>query len=205
MALSTQQRILHAARQVFIERGKDGARVDAIARRGKVNKALIYYYFSSKDQLYYYVLRDTFSLILARVSGALEPSKPPEERLRQMANAYHSFLMENRDFPRLILREIAAGAPVLRKIAHEMLKGDFENLPRSFEKTLKEGNRQGLWKSVDSRHALVSFLGMLIFPFVAAPLLENALGIKPDNPFWQERPGAVLELFFHGIQRRDTE
>jgi len=205
MALSTQQRILKAARQIFIERGKDGARVDAIARRAKVNKALIYYYYSSKDQLYYHVLRDTFSLILARVSGALEQSESPAERLQQMAYAYHSFLMENRDFPKLILREIAAGAPVLKKVASEVLRSDFQNLPHSFEVTLQHGNRQGLWKSVDSRHTLISFLGMLIFPFVAAPLLESALGIAAEDTFWQERPEVVLDLFFHGIQHRDTE
>jgi TetR/AcrR family transcriptional regulator len=204
MALSTQQRILNAARKVFIERGKGGARVDAIARKARVNKALIYYYYSSKDQLYYHVLKHTFSGILARISGALSQEQSPEERILKMVDAYHGFLMENRTLPALILREMADGAPVLKKVASEMLSADFQNLPLAFDETLREGYRHGIWENIDPRHALISLLGMLIFPFIAAPLLETALGIDQRSSVWQERPQAVLDIFFHGIEKRET-
>ena len=204
MALTRQQRILNAARKVFIERGKGGARVDAIARKARVNKALIYYYYSSKDQLYYHVLKHTFSAILARVSGALSPEQSPEKRIANMVEAYHGFLMKNRALPVLILREMADGAPVLKKIASEILSADFESLPLSFDKTLNEGNRIGEWRIVDPGQTLVSLLGMLIFPFAAAPLLETALGIDPESDFWQQRPQAVIDIFFRGIEKRET-
>jgi len=48
---SSKQAILDAATEVFAEKGFDGARVDEIARRAQVNKALIYYYFESKDKI----------------------------------------------------------------------------------------------------------------------------------------------------------
>jgi TetR/AcrR family transcriptional regulator len=204
MALTTQQRILNAARKIFIAQGKDGARVDAIARRARVNKALIYYYFSSKDQLYYHVLKHTFSTILARVSGALSPDHPPEQRIKNMVDAYHSLLMENRTLPILILREMADGAPVLKKMASEVLSADFQGLPQYFNRTLEEGRRNGIWKIVDPRQVLVSLLGMMIFPFAAAPLLETVVGIDQANSFWRERPDAVLDLLFHGIEKRET-
>lgn len=47
----TQQKILEAATQVFSEKGFDGARVDEIAARAKVNKAMLYYYFENKEKL----------------------------------------------------------------------------------------------------------------------------------------------------------
>jgi TetR/AcrR family transcriptional regulator len=204
MALTTQQRILNAARKVFIELGKGGARVDAIARRAKVNKALIYYYYSSKDQLYYHVLKHTFSTILARISGALSQEQSPEERILKMVDAYHTFLMQHRSLPVLILREMADGAPVLKKVASEILSADFQDLTLSFDETIREGDHIGLWEDVDPRQTLVSLLGMLIFPFAAAPLIESALGINPESEFWQERPQAVLDIFFHGIEKRET-
>ncbi len=48
---NSRQIILEAAMEAFAEKGFDGSRVDEIARRAKVNKALIYYYFESKDKI----------------------------------------------------------------------------------------------------------------------------------------------------------
>lgn len=49
--IASSLKILKAAEEVFAEKGFDGARVDEIAKRAGVNKALIYYYFASKDQI----------------------------------------------------------------------------------------------------------------------------------------------------------
>ena len=48
---STKDRILDAAKQVFAEKGYDGARVDEIAKKAGINKATLYYYFKSKESL----------------------------------------------------------------------------------------------------------------------------------------------------------
>lgn len=48
----TKQKLLDSAIEVFSEKGFDGARVDEIAARAKVNKAMLYYYFSSKEKLF---------------------------------------------------------------------------------------------------------------------------------------------------------
>ena len=54
----TRRKILAAALQEFSAKGIDGARVDAIAARARVNKQLLYYYFGSKDGLFRAVLRE---------------------------------------------------------------------------------------------------------------------------------------------------
>src|SRR5438132_4769533 len=48
----TRRRILDAARREFGIKGFDGARVNAIARRARINKGLIFYYFQSKEELF---------------------------------------------------------------------------------------------------------------------------------------------------------
>src|SRR4051812_14139891 len=45
-------RILDVAMREFADKGFSGARVDEIARRAKVNKQLLYYYFGDKRGLY---------------------------------------------------------------------------------------------------------------------------------------------------------
>jgi AcrR family transcriptional regulator len=47
----TKERILKTAEQIFASKGFDGSRVDEIAQKAGVNKALIYYYFKSKEDI----------------------------------------------------------------------------------------------------------------------------------------------------------
>src|SRR6476659_7741570 len=49
--LHTEQRILDAARTVFIRHGTAGARMQEIALEAGVNQALLHYYFRSKERL----------------------------------------------------------------------------------------------------------------------------------------------------------
>ena len=58
--ISTKQRILHTALEEFAARGFDGAKVDRIAARARVNKAMLYYHFGSKAALYLAILREQF-------------------------------------------------------------------------------------------------------------------------------------------------
>src|ERR1700751_837341 len=77
--LTPARRIVATAEQIFAEQGLAGARMDEIARAAKVNKALLYYYFRSKEELYRFVLETLLSQLRARVgarhAGSLRPSK----------------------------------------------------------------------------------------------------------------------------------
>ena len=54
----TEAKIIQAATEVFLEKGKDGARMQEIAQKANINKALLHYYFRSKDKLYEKVFRE---------------------------------------------------------------------------------------------------------------------------------------------------
>ena len=72
-------RILAAAAVEFAARGFGGARVDRIARRARVNKAMLYYHFKSKQGLYRALLRRTFSLAAARFQAIAASDAPPAD------------------------------------------------------------------------------------------------------------------------------
>src|ERR1700683_5164798 len=77
--LTTARRIVATAEEIFAEEGLAGARMDEIARAARVNKALLYYYFTSKEELYRFVLETLLSQLRERVgvpgAGALSPGK----------------------------------------------------------------------------------------------------------------------------------
>src|SRR6202166_3749788 len=79
--LTTARRIVAAAEEIFAEQGLAGARMDEIARAAKVNKALLYYYFRSKEELYRFVLETLLSQLSAQVGEAGTDAPSPRKRL----------------------------------------------------------------------------------------------------------------------------
>ncbi len=88
-----------------LKRGLSGARVDSIADRAKVNKALIYYYFDSKEGLYRAVLERCYGHIRMSESAVELDSLPPEEALRQHVRLTFDYHNMHPDFVRLVMNE----------------------------------------------------------------------------------------------------
>src|SRR5512135_849829 len=100
-------RILAAAAAEFAARGFAGARVDRIARAARVNKAMLYYHFGNKENLYRTLLRQMFDRAAERVGRAADSDLPPAEKLEQVVAAMAQHIAEHADLPRIMLREIA--------------------------------------------------------------------------------------------------
>src|SRR5918998_777190 len=77
----TRQRILAAAGEEFGTHGFAATTVDRIARRARVNKAMIYYHFPNKRALYTCIIRDVFAPITHRVRDAMREDQPPARKL----------------------------------------------------------------------------------------------------------------------------
>ncbi|MEP6919267.1 MAG: helix-turn-helix domain-containing protein, partial [Acidobacteriota bacterium] len=83
----TRQRLLKAAAAEFAARGFAGASVDRIARTARVNKAMIYYHFTSKAGLYREILRDMFDAVAVRASAAANANAAPADKIRAFVEA----------------------------------------------------------------------------------------------------------------------
>src|SRR6185436_5107995 len=99
-------RILAAAAVEFAGRGYAGARVDRIARRARVNKAMLYYHFASKQGLYRTLLRNTFRAIAAQLQGIAGSRLSPERKLHAAVAALAAFIDAHAFFPSIMLREV---------------------------------------------------------------------------------------------------
>src|SRR5258708_32943754 len=84
--------ILKAAIQEFAEHGIAGARIDAIARAARVNKALLYYYFKDKEAIYEAVLDQVISGLRDTVVPVLETAVPPRGRVLNYVSAYFDYI-----------------------------------------------------------------------------------------------------------------
>src|ERR1700733_10318307 len=98
--------ILQAAVREFSREGVAGARIDAIARAARVNKALLYYYFKSKEELHRHTLEMLFGELRAQAGTALVRSPSARDQLVAYVNGYFDFVVAHPNYPRLVQREV---------------------------------------------------------------------------------------------------
>jgi AcrR family transcriptional regulator len=107
----SKDQVFRAAAAEFAERGYDAGGVDRIAAKARVNKAMIYYHFGSKLELYVEVLRDMFRAVGARARALADGPDSPEQKL----DAWVAMIVEEASarpwFPPIMLRELASGVP----------------------------------------------------------------------------------------------
>jgi AcrR family transcriptional regulator len=137
--------ILRAAALEFAERGYDAARVDRIAARARLNKAMLYYHFGSKQALYLDVLRETFGAVGARARGIADGPGHAAAKL----DAWIAAIVEEAGarpwFPPVMLREIASGAPHLDPATFAMMNAVFA----AVRDIIVQGQREGTFRDVD--------------------------------------------------------
>ncbi len=198
----TEARILAAATRVFLEKGKDGARMQEIADEAGINKALLHYYFRSKEQLYReVVLREVsgfFHGLVASFSGHGEI----EELLESFIDNYVDRLAGNPQVVRFLTWELGSGGDIVREVVREEVRGGRSgDLYRKFTEAVDRAVREGRIRPVDPQHLIMNVIGMCVYTFLAAPILEHlfpGLDIRGE-PFIEKRKEEIYELVRRGI------
>jgi AcrR family transcriptional regulator len=196
--LSTARRIVATAEEIFAERGLAGARMDEIARAAKVNKALLYYYFRSKEELHRFVLEALLSQLRARVGEEGADALSSRKRLSAIVDHFFDFVLAHPNYPRLIQREIMSRGPNMGWIVAEYYRPLHGRLVRLIE----EGISLGEFRRVDARNAAVTVVSIMVHYFAAAPVLRSVLGHDPLRPREvAKRREAVQDFLEHGLFR----
>jgi TetR/AcrR family transcriptional regulator len=149
-------RIVAAATREFAECGFDGGRIDAIARAAGVNKALLYYYFPNKRELYRGLVLDHIGDLGRRLAAVDDPARPPDEVLRRMAGVFVELSAARPFAPLLLVREILNGwghlrdedfpvllaqaGPIVGTVGRGVESGAFRPVPPLFVHLLLSGS-----------------------------------------------------------------
>ena len=187
--------ILQAAAKEFAELGIAGARTDAIAREAKVNKALLYYYFTDKETLYGAVLDNAFSGMKAKVFQALDSDLPPREKIMAYAGAYFDFIASNQIYPKLMQREMMRAREGRSQHIDRLVKTYFQPIYKRVGELLHQGIADGEFRQVDPAHFVPSMVAMIVFYFSSAPVMRRIVHFNPLAPERiAERRAAVLDF-----------
>ena len=145
--LDSREKILKAAITVFAEKGKYGARMEEIAAKADVNKAMLYYYYSTKENLHQqtlgYVISKNLSQLFGRVDELLLRNTDPVVTLKQIIAAYFEVFSSEKTFVKLMLEALASKPQELANVLSQ-IKSDL-NL---FE------HWQGYYRECDNNHQI---------------------------------------------------
>ena len=198
MDSSTEQKIYEAARRIFILKGMEGARMQEIADEAGMNKALLHYYFRSKENLFKAVFKDTFSKFFVKVKNTLSADTSAKVKLNDFIDNYIDLIQANPYVPQFIISEINRDPKMLKTM---MFEAGIE--PQKILELLLNEVHSGNLSKLDPRHIVISLLGMLVFPFVARPILQmvyfNDDKVAYDR-FLNERKDIVKNMIFKFIE-----
>jgi len=195
-SVETRAAILSAAEQIFAKSGLDGARTDAIAAEAGVNKALLYYYFKSKDGLYEAVVEDHFREFNRQALELLSAPGDARAVLLRYVSLYFDFISARQRYASLYQQLMTARGKPLERLVRRYF------VPRStaFNKLLERGVRDGHFRRADARHTAISIVGLIVFYFSAAPvlrLLGHSDAYTAANLTRRKRE--VLDFIRHGL------
>jgi len=194
------QKILIAARDEFAEYGLAGARVDRIARRAEVNKAMIYYHYGSKDELYQAVIREHLGRIGEYAASQYANFTNIETLLANIAKYMHTMFCESRSFVPIFLREAASGGErIIREFNAALTDKGLTKVLRSF---IDNGKAQGQFRDIDTVQAIVSFIGMNMFYILMSTTINAVWEIDNEEAFRAQRQKEVVDLFLYGLKKR---
>lgn len=191
--------ILRAAERIFAEQGLAGARTDAIARAAGVNKALLYYYFQSKDALYLAVLEHHMKEFNRLGLEVLGRDGPARARLLEYVSMHFDFTSNRPFFPRLFPRLLISGTAPFEGLARQYTLPVMRQLIRVIER----GVRAGELRPVDSRQTALSLVGLTTHYFLTAPLVRNLAHVNPyAKPRLARRKKEILNFIRYGLFRK---
>ena len=194
----TEILILDAARKVFLENGFDGTSMQMIASESGINKALLHYYFRSKDRLFESVFIEAFAHMIPNLMKIFASEAGFPEKIRGFVNAYVSALLEYPQIPLFILHELHRNPG--RVI--ELIKSTGLN-PNLFIGMVQKEIKAGNIHVIDPYQLLVNLLALCIFPFAARPMIQGFIfknDAKAYQEFLEKRKKEVAEFIINALK-----
>lgn len=203
MDLDTRADILAAARMVFAQRGFSGTSVREVAETARVNKAMIYYHFRDKVDLYRAVLSNSFDTMDRIWDHAIfKGDAPARLKMRKYIEEFIRFQHKNDDLRKILAMEFSTTGEKSDNLKW-IAKNYFAKNHVALIHIIEAGMKTGELRTINPVMAVVSLLGMIVHLFIyipIAPLIQK----KKVNMSTKKMGAFVTELFFSGLSAQKT-
>ncbi|GGK37127.1 MULTISPECIES: TetR/AcrR family transcriptional regulator [Flavobacteriaceae] len=196
--ITTESTILNAAKNIFQRKGMDGARMQEIADEAGINKALLHYYYRSKQLLFEAVFKNAFLLLAPQLNKILNSEDSLNIKIKDFTKNYISFIIKHPYLPNFIINELNRSPEFVQKLISEK---HFPNIQK-FKDQITENVENGKILPIKPEHLFINIMALNIFPFIASPLLKGFLKVNDENykQLMEERATEVSNFIINAIK-----
>lgn len=203
MGGNTEDVILKSAREIFILKGFDGARMQEIADRAGINKALLHYYFRSKKQLFDKIFGEIFFRAVGGFGEMFQSDLSFREKVKLVVSNYIGLISEYPLIPNFIITELSRNPEGF----YEMINKSGFGYHIVF-KSAEEAMAKGEIPQIDPKDFLANIISMCVFPFMVRPLMQVAMFNNEKEAFdtWiEQRKQTVFDYLEAYLDRNQTK
>jgi len=196
----TEEKIFEAATDVFLDKGMDGARMQDIANRASINKAMLHYYYRTKDKLFNAVFEKIAEKVFSKFAPVFNENLTLEEKIRFFFKEHITFLQKNPRLPAFILNEINRNPARFRKLLSNI---DINKLWNILEEQHKEELAEYNITRDKIPQLMTTIASISVFPFAARGILEGIfekLDIDFDD-YLEERKEFAADFVIKAIKK----
>ncbi|MDQ2177336.1 TetR/AcrR family transcriptional regulator [Marinifilum sp. D714] len=198
-SVETQELILKTAKDIFAQKGYAGARMQEIADAAGINKALLHYYYRSKEKLFDQVFEEAFKKLAGPLATFLADDSELFQKIRNICKHYNNVLMEYPFLPNFILNEVNTDPTRILKLIN------VEGVMLGKEKTLAQISKaveDGVIREIDPRELILNIISLSIFPFAGKPIASELLYKNVDyNKILNTRADKVSDFIIQSIKK----
>ncbi len=198
-----RERIFDAAAQVFEEKGYSGARMQEIADRAGMNKALLHYYFRSKAELFRAVFEVLQQKMFEKTLAILGQDISFIEKVEKFLDEHTEFIIKNPRLPLFLLNEMAQDPGLAENLKEAFRFADLRK--RVWDQHAEELRGYGLSKG-DVSQLLVTIVSFSVFPAAGRNMISLLLPELAENrnfgKFMRERKRFAKTLLFSSLKNR---
>ena len=196
---STEERILASAKKIFVEKGMAGARMQDIADDAGINKAMLHYYFRSKEKLFEVIFKEAAARLFPTIAKILNSDLPLFDKIRRFTNDYLEIVIENPFLPLFVLNEINKRPQAFGKKIFGHNRPPIHILAEQIEQEI----RKKTIKAINPAHLVMNMMSMCVFPFVGKPMIQMIMNID-DTQFrnmMEERKTMIADFIIASIKK----
>lgn len=193
-ASETEILIKDTAKKVFFAKGLINASTKEIAAEAGVNRALIHYYFRSRDFLFNMVLEEAMRALTGKMSLILGSELDFRAKIKAFLDA---FIEEKVEYPYLetfIVTELARNPEKIRELHPKN-----EALRALMAAQIKVEIESGRLQPIEPEHFVVNLMSMCNYPLIAKPILQSVFGYDEQQyrTFLLDRKRVVYRAIFN--------
>jgi TetR/AcrR family transcriptional regulator len=211
-ASNSREKIIAAAVEIFAEKGRHGARMEEIAEKANINKAMLYYFYSTRENLFHEVLSqvslDIFKRVIEGLEETVRQTDDPIEILKAIVKNHFDAYSYNKHYTKIFLETFVTDPLEVEKVLKSMKETDLVEKhrqgPEKMVQFLENGIGKGIFRNVNPKQIMISIIGMNMVYFAAQPISQMMLhrDVKDEKEFLKERQESIVDLLLYGIMNQ---